>query len=114
MSKRYELWNAMKAEADAVPLYNQSTGKPIILRTFFFKLPDDIQQIPTIEEIKEHYQERIEKFLWKDELRLVEELRIIVDKEKKSFNIFATCQPRRGANLFQKPKTLQDILLKRK
>jgi hypothetical protein len=103
----------MKDETKDTRLVNEPTGKPIILRSFKFNLPPDLVTIPTEEDLKDAHKRNIEAFLWKDDLLLIEELRIMIDKEKNIFYIFATCQPKRGANLWEKPTTLQDIFKKK-
>ena len=103
----------MEERIEDKKLVNEPTGKPIILRMFKFGLPPDLVTIPSEEELKNAHSKNIEAFLWKDDLLLIEELRIMIDKDKNIFYIFATCQPKQGANLFQKPTTLQDIFKKK-
>jgi hypothetical protein len=112
MSMKNEKWEGREVETDSVALVNEGNGRPIILRNFEFKVPPTMEKWPSIEELRGIHQPAVEGFLWKDDLVLVEDLRIILDKDKKSFNIFATCQPRKGAELRELPKTLQDVLKK--
>lgn len=105
-----EKWEAREAATESTPLTNEAIGTPIILRRFQFKAPPDIKNWPTEKHIKESHQKAIEMFLWKDELVLVEDLRVVINTKDKSFDIFATCQPRRNATMKEKPKTLQDVL----
>ena len=106
---KYEI---MGGETEKVSLVNEATGVPIILRRFHFAVPPTAEKWPTKRELADLHKPAVEQFLWKDELVLVQDLRIIIDKDKKGFDIFATCQPRRGAELREKPKTLQEVIKK--
>jgi len=89
---------------------NDPTGKPIIMRRFEFKFPPDIEQFPTEKELAEFQMLNIEPFLWRDELVLIDELRVNINKKEKTYDIFAPCQPRRGSELREKLQTLQDVI----
>uniref|UniRef100_A0A6M3Y4E6 Uncharacterized protein n=1 Tax=viral metagenome TaxID=1070528 RepID=A0A6M3Y4E6_9ZZZZ len=113
MSKS-EKWEGMAGSTDSVPLVNDPTGRPIIIRHFTFSAPPTAGRWPSKEFIAEEHQPSIEKFLWKDELKLIDKLKVRINKEDNTFDIFAPCQPRWGSHLFEKPKTLQNILKKNK
>ena len=108
---KYEM---MGAETEAVPLVNPETGRPVIVRRFEYQVPPYTIDWPTEDELKYIHQKAIEQFLYKDELRLFAELRVIIHKDKDKFEIFAPCQPLAGSEIREKPKTLQDVLKPKK
>jgi hypothetical protein len=108
MADREEIISGQTGKS--IPLLNDPTGNPIILRRFQFRFPPDLEEFPSKREIADQQRNAVELFLWKDELRLVEDLRVTIDTEKKTYDIFATCQPKAGAKLYEKPKTLQEII----
>ncbi len=108
---KYEM---MEAETESVPLVNPATGKPVIIRRFEYKAPDYTIDWPSEEDIKYIHQRSIEQFLYKDELKLFDELRVIIHKDKNTFEIFAPCEPLTSSYIEEKPNTLQEILKPKK
>jgi len=104
-----ENYEGYEASTDLVPLFNDPTGKPIFLRRFHFQAPIGLKDWPSKRFLSEQHQPAIEKFLWRDEMKLVDKLRVVLNERKGTFDIFAVCQPKTGADLFEKPKTLQEI-----
>ncbi len=105
-----EDWEGATVETPEVKLENDPTGKPIILKRFHFKFPPDIEKFPTRKELREHHLSHIDRFLFIHDLLLIEDLRVNIDKVEKTYDIFATCQPKKGTTLKEKPKTLQDVI----
>jgi hypothetical protein len=91
------------------------TGRPIILRTFDFDLPKDIpsNQLPNKTQLMTFHRSKIIAFLWKDELELIQEPKIVKINRRK-FKIFAVCQAKKGSIISQQHlnemKPLQDII----
>ena len=105
-----ENYEGYEAATDSIPLVNDATGQPIFLRRFHFQAPPDLEKWPSKKFIAEQHQPAIEKFLWRDEMKLIDSLRVIIDKTRGVFDIYAVCQPKVGSNLWtEKPKTLQEI-----
>ena len=94
---------------------DSATGRPIILRSFDFELPKDLpkEQLPNKTQLVTFHKSKIIAFLWKDELELIEELRITKTGNRK-FKIFAVCQARKGSIIpraaLREMKPLQDII----
>lgn len=90
-----------------------ATGKAVILRVFEFEIPKDIKILPTKEQMLAHHRSRVIAFLWKDELDLIGEPRI-VKTSKRKFKIFATAMAKKGSIIpraaRETMKPLQDIL----
>lgn len=88
---------------------DQGDGKPIILRQFEFALPMGVpmNQLPSKAKLLEFHKSKIVAFLWKDELELIAEPKIVMEGRK--FKIFATCQGKKGSLIFHKPQTLSDV-----
>lgn len=87
-------WNVKSAEVHADPLLDSGTGQKVIARRFFFNLPPGLKETPSNEELLEwHKKNTVIPTLWKDELELMDEPRIIAGK-KGSFTIVALCTPR--------------------
>ena len=98
-------WHGQDIAFQADPLQDLGKGKPIILRQFDFAIQPGVS-LPSKDEISESYRKFIDGFLWKDGLRRIRNLHVVIDK--KHFKIFATCQAKTGAVLLDKPLTIQD------
>ena len=103
------VWEADEQETETHPLVNEGNGKPIILRTFEFELPPGVE-MPSNQHIIEAHKSKITAFLWKDELVLIQDLKVVRSKDQKHFRIFATCQPRAGSSIIEKPQLIQDLM----
>lgn len=97
-------WTGQEVEFNTEAL-DKGEGKPIILRQFDFAIPVGVE-LPDKKELASTYQKFIDSFLWKDGLRRIDDLRVVLQKDK--FFIFATCQPKTGAVLLDKPLKIQD------
>lgn len=104
-------WEGKEVETEATPLWNDESGKPIILRVFDFDLPPiKAEELPTTEDLIKFHKTKITGFLWRDELVPVEELKAIYSKDKQHFRIFATCQAKPGSTILERPLNLQKII----
>lgn len=103
-------WEGRQDNTEQIPLMNDGTGAPIILRKFEFKLPPiPKDQFPTKQQLLDHHIPRLTAFLWKDELRPVkDQWKCIFSKDKKHFMICAVCQPKPGSALLENPRLLQE------
>lgn len=86
-------WDVQKAEVHSDPVLDPGTGQKLIVRRFYFKLPPMPQQLSHQELLDWHKKNTVIPMLWKDELELVDEPRIIAGK-KGVFTIVAICAPR--------------------
>lgn len=102
-------WHGKEVETPTTPLQDTGKGKPIILRCFDFAIKPGAD-LPSENEILEMYSKYIDTFLWKDSLRRIMDLKLVIEKDK--FKIFATCQPKTGAVLLETPLTIQDYASK--
>ena len=105
------MWEAQEAQSElSAPLVDDGSGKPVILRRFQFKFPPNLPHKPTKKEILTYHKDKLNIFLWKDELELVLEPKIQISKD--GYDIFATCQPKKGSMLAykDKPQLLQNAL----
>lgn len=96
-------WSGQEIEFKSDPLEDKGKGKPIILRKFDYVIQPGIQ-LPSKEEIAEMYKKFIDTFLWKDSLVRIDNLKVVIEKDK--FTIFATCQAKQGAVILEKPLTI--------
>lgn len=106
-------WIAQEAEVKSDALIDNGSGRPIILRSFQFGLPTGIpnDSIPSSQEIIKFHWKKLEVFLWKDGLEMIEEPRVVFDtKNKLKFTIFTTCQAKKGTVFSYKdtPNLLQN------
>lgn len=102
-------WESDHKETEAIPLINEGTGKPIILRSFKFNLPPGMD-MPSDDQILDAHKTRVTTFLWKDELVPVLDYKVVKDNKKHSFIIFATCQAKAGSVIMEEPKLIQNIM----
>lgn len=98
-------WYGQTVTAEGVQLQDTGKGKPIILRCFDFARNPAIE-LPSDREVIEQFQKYIDTFLWKDSLTRIQDLKLVIEKDK--FKIFATCQAKSGAVILEKPLTIQD------
>lgn len=100
-------WYGKDAETTETQMQDTGKGEPIVIRLFEFKFPPTLETLPTKEEIlTPSYLKHLQTLLWADELRLVIEPRIVIEKE--GCKIFAPCQARNGATFIDNPKLLQE------
>lgn len=107
-------WTGQEFETKSDPMMDDGSGKPIILRTFEFNLPPDLPKhlIPSKKQLLDFHRSKIVAFLWKDELELIQDIKIIQSKNKRGFRIFATCQAKKGSIIphYAEPQLLQNAI----
>jgi hypothetical protein len=104
-------WEGKEVETEATPLWNDDSGKPVILRVFDFDLPPiKEEELPKTEDLIKFHKTKITGFLWRDELVPIQELKAIYSKDKQHFRIFATCQAKAGSTILERPQVLQKII----
>lgn len=82
-------------------------GNAVVLRRFSYQLPPKTKISKT--DLLHHHKPRILPFLWKDGLEEIQEPKVVFGKKGK-FDIFVTCQARRGQLLHERPLTLQQAM----
>ena len=98
-------WYGSELSADTTQMQDTGKGKPIILRCFDF-IRNPAMELPSDKEVIGQFQKYIDTFLWKDSLVRIQDLKLVIEKDK--FKIFATCQAKAGAVILEKPLTIQD------
>lgn len=87
-------WEVQKAEVHSDPVFDPGTGGKVIVRRFSFRLPPGLKEQLSHKEILEYHKTHtVIPMLWKDELDLLDEPRIVAGK-KGTFTIVAICSPR--------------------
>ena len=100
-------WEGKEVGTPDSILQNDGSGQPIILRTYKFAFNPELKGRPTKEQIlTPEYKQYLNKLLWADELRMVLEPKVAINE--KEFVVYATCQPRTGATILEKPKLIQE------
>lgn len=107
-------WNVKSAEVHSDPMMEMGTGEKLIVRRFQFRLPPGLPETPGHEELLAwHKKNTVIPTLWRDELELVDEPRIIAGK-KGAFTIVAICAPRvmLGVKsvIHERPDLIQDVI----
>ena len=103
-----EEWYGGGGETEKVALVDNASGQKIIMRVFNFQLPPlKPEDMPTNEQLLEAHKSRLITFLWRDELVPVMDMKVVIADDKKSFQIFATCQAKAGSVILEVPETLQ-------
>lgn len=108
-------WEAKEGEVHSDPINDPGRGQTVVIRTFSFKLPEGLKEKPTNDELLDyHTKYTLIPMLWKDELELKGEPRIMSGKEKDTFVISAACAPRFVAGVRsyvnEKAALVQDII----
>ena len=103
-------WVGQEIEFKSGPIEDTGTGQPIILRTFEFSIPPGVPKnlLPSKKQLLDFHRSKVIAFLWKDELELVMEPKIVLSKKSLKFRIFATCQAKKGSLINQRPQLLQN------
>lgn len=107
-------WHGQELEVQSDPLVDAGTGKPYILRCFEFGINPAVlgKKIPSKQEVFNSHWKQIQHYLWKDGFAHCEESAPRVIISDKSYKIFILAKPRYGMNVFEKTKTLQELISK--
>lgn len=96
---------------------DKGEGNAVVIRCFTFQMNMEHPEIyvenpPTKQQIFNSHLSGIEMALWKDGLRVYDEVapRMTFDVKKLQYSIFVPAIPARGHVLFDKPQTLSDIV----
>lgn len=107
---------AVKAD---IPLIDSASGRKLIVRLFDFSWAkgikkEDLQKIKNDKQsLFNAHANYIKSFLWKDGLTVREDHDPKLIFTKQGYRIAVLCEARVGLNIFEKGKTLQDILKKK-
>ena len=105
---------AVKADT---PLIDSATGKKLIVRLFDFKWNKgaNIQQAKNNkQDFFNSHAKYIKDFLWKDGLNVREDHDPKMIFNRSGYRIAVLCEARLGLNIFEKGRTLQDLLKTKK
>lgn len=106
-------WETVSGEVHADPIIDTSSGQKVIARRFFFQLPPGPKQVDDEGLLEWHKKNTIIPTLWRDELELVDEPRIMAGKKGK-FTIVALCKPRFvlgvKSDIYEKAHNVTDII----
>ena len=117
---KQDTWEALKIATDGVPMVDAGTGKPLVLRTFEFKL--DYKKLKEAEDrhvqidkqmIFNSHWPQIKNLIWADGLVASTDVdpRVVIGKTR--YRIFILCEPKFRVVLADKPTDLQTIFKKR-
>lgn len=103
-------------QTEGVPLIDPGTGKTISIRTFTFRMNPETKDFSDKQAIFNSHARQIATILWGDGLVPYEAVspRVIVDKKKKIYNIFVSCEAKSGVSFMDKPHNLSEMLKSRK
>lgn len=108
----YEV-SSMEAQSETKLEHDEGHGAALVLRCFTFKANPEVFQHhqPTKQELFNHHLKGIEIALWRDGLTpfVDSEPRLIVNKEKGTYEIWVGARPMKGHMLHEKPQTLTEI-----
>lgn len=87
-------WDVKKGEVHSDPVFDPGVGPKLVIRRFNFQMPPGVKEKLTAQEILDYHKKNtVIPMLWKDELDLAQEPRIVAGK-KGAFTIVAICAPR--------------------
>src|SRR3990167_9942610 len=108
-------WFGKDLRVKSAPLIDTGTGKPFILRNFWFKF--DPQLLHNIKEKKAAFPSKQELFnsvwqqirimLWGDGLVASEDVEPRISFKKKGFFVHLLCEPKTGVIVADTPRTLR-------
>lgn len=114
-----ENWDAFKIATDGVPMVDDKTGKPLILRMFEFKI--DYKKLKQIEQkgitmdkqmIFNSHWPQIRSVIWADGLVASTDVdpRVVIGKTR--YRIFLLCEPKFRMMVNETPTDLQTVFKK--
>ena len=96
--KQSEGWYGTTMETERQKLEDPATGKPVILRQFRYQYaPWQKKQPKKSELLTKDYIKHLENQLWADNLEMIQFPKVTFTK--KGFNIWATCQAKKGNSI---------------
>ena len=107
-------WYGQELATKSDPLIDAGTGKPLLVRVFDFKKNPEVKKYPSRQDVFNAHAKQIRDFLWKDGLRIIENHDPRFTFTKDGYRIAILCEARLGVMWMDKPRTLQDILPKKK
>lgn len=100
-------WYGREDQTAEALMHDTGKGEPVVIRMIEFKFPPTIETLPTKDDIlTPQYMKHLQTELWSDDLRLVMEPRVVIEKE--GCKIFAPCKARTGVSFLEEPKLLQE------
>ncbi len=100
----------------STPMMDAQEGKPVLIRMFEFKMnPLKMKEFPNdLQKIFNNHAKQISTILWGDGLVPFESVapRVIIDRKGAKYQIFVTCEARRGVLFSQQPKGLTEVFSK--
>ena len=114
-------WYGQKIETKSDPLIDPGSGKPVILRQFFFKYDPKVQEqvkrgyvkTPTRQDLFNQVWPLLRPLIWSDGLVANTDISPKITVGKKGFVIILTCEPRFGQMVADRPKRLEEVLNKK-
>lgn len=109
-------WEGEEVQAQSQTKLEMDTGSgpAVVLRFFDFatNLETFKQHKPTAQELFDCHRKGIEVLLWKDGLKPFAEVspRLMFSKDRSYYRFIVTCIPNNGNILFDRPKTLSELL----
>lgn len=114
------IWEGEEVQAESTTKISEDTGtgQAIIIRFFDFGSNAETfkQHKPTAQELFDSHRRGIEAQLWGDGLKPFEgsEPRLMFSKDKTHYRFIIACIPNRGNTLFDKTRTLSQLLVNAK
>ena len=114
-------WDAFKVATDGVPMVNDGSGKPLILRVFEYGIdPVKVKEIAekkivvNQQQIFNQHWAQIKSLIWSDGLVASTDVPPRVVMGKTRYRIFILCEPKFRVMVADRPKTLQEVFDKNK
>lgn len=107
-----EKWEGQELGVTSDPLVDAGTGKIVLLRKFDFALKPGMskkEQPKNKQDIFNSHARQIKDFIWKDGLKIREDIAPRIILGKKGYTIFVTCEAQHGVMWNDKAQTLQEI-----
>jgi hypothetical protein len=105
-------WYGASLEAPRTPLIDPASGKPLVIRSFDFRMSPELKQLPSKQELFSAHAKQIMSLLWGDGLRPFEGAspRVAIDRKRRTYKIVVVAEPRLNTTVIETPQSLSTLL----
>jgi len=105
-------WYGASLQSPTTPLIDPASGKPLIIRSFDFRMNPEVKQMPNKQELFSAHSKQIMSLLWGDGFRPYEGAspRVAIDMKRRTYRIVVVAEPRLNTTVIETPRSLSQML----